>query len=261
MSLFRVEHNKNYTTVNNTICRDNRISWKAKGIWLYAFSRPDDWIFYQSDLMNQSTDGRDSIRAGLKELQDAGYLRRTKTHGTDGKFLNDEWTFYETPQELKEKVPQTAFPAQAKPTPENPALGNRPLLSTEKLITENDIDLTDKGINKKLIVFKKPHGGVTSILETDLQKYLLSLGYEVEEINETVKKLQDEDRKTNNIKKYIETTLKNQRIGKHARTNNSRRPEPQKRPELTGITIQWGERLFTPDEKKGSQGSDWSQAV
>ena len=71
MTIYRVQHQKNYTCVNNFICKDNRISWKAKGIWLYAFSRPDDWEFHLNDLINHSTDGRDSVRVGLKELEDA----------------------------------------------------------------------------------------------------------------------------------------------------------------------------------------------
>ena len=108
-------------------------------------SRPDDWRFHVNDLINQGTDGRDSVRSGLKELEMAGYLKRLKIHGSDGKFLDDEWILYEEPMDLKEKVPQTGFPAPAKPTTENPALGNRPLLSTEeKLSTENTTTTTQK---------------------------------------------------------------------------------------------------------------------
>lgn len=126
MTFFRVEHNKNYTVVNNTICNDTRLSWKAKGLWLYAFSRPNDWKFHLSHLIDQATDGRDAVKAGLRELENCGYLVREKTR-KEGKFSKADWVFYETPQELKKCSPRTGFPSPVFPSPENP-----PLTSTEE---------------------------------------------------------------------------------------------------------------------------------
>lgn len=109
MTIIRTVHNKDnpYTVINSEISKDKRLSWKAKGILLYAFSRPDDWQFYLSDLVNQSTDGKDSVKAGLKELEMAGYLEREQTR-EKGKFAKVEWILYERPQEveLKNKVPK-----------------------------------------------------------------------------------------------------------------------------------------------------------
>jgi len=124
MTLFRVVHNKNYTVINNTICTDVRLSWKAKGLWL---SRPDDWTFYLSDIIKQSTDGKDSVSAGLKELEKAGYLRRRRHRDEKGQFGAAEWTFLETPS-MDASEPKPDFPIL-----ENPILGNPPLLSTESL--------------------------------------------------------------------------------------------------------------------------------
>lgn len=131
MTIFRVEHQKNYTVINNFICFDKRLSWKAKGIWLYAFSRPDDWEFHMNDLINQSTDGKDSVTSGLKELEECGYLTRDQKRD-NGKYSKAEWVFYEKPVELKKCLPKTDFPVAV-----NPSAGNPPLLSTErKLSTE-----------------------------------------------------------------------------------------------------------------------------
>lgn len=127
MAIYRVQHNKNYTVINNTICKDNRISWKAKGIWLYAFSRPDDWKFHINDLIKQSTDGESSVTSGLKELETFGYLVRDQERDDDGQFGVANWTFYETPQaELKKCLPKGDFPPTVNPPPDNP-----PILSTE----------------------------------------------------------------------------------------------------------------------------------
>lgn len=140
MTLFRVQHNKNYTVINNTICTDNRISWKAKGIWLYAFSRPDDWKFYLNDLIKQSTDGKDSVSAGLKELENAGYLRRIRYRDEKGQLGAAEWTFLETPS-TETFEPKPDFPILG-----NPILGNPPLLNTDSLsITEKQQQMAPDG--------------------------------------------------------------------------------------------------------------------
>lgn len=122
MTLFRVQHSKNYIVVNNYICRDNRLSWKAKGIWLYAFSRPDDWQFYLSDIIAQSTDGEKSVKAGLKELIEFGYLKKTQKKDERGKFDAIEWCFYETPQEIQIILPQPQNRLPEKRLPEKEAL-------------------------------------------------------------------------------------------------------------------------------------------
>jgi hypothetical protein len=127
MTIYRTEHKKNYTVVNNYIIKDKRLSWKAKAIWLYAFSRPDDWTFHENDIINQSTDKRDSVRSGLKELEDCGYLRRSRNRKADGTFDKDsEWVFHETP------LTDTSEPRTENPILENPILENHPLLSTDK---------------------------------------------------------------------------------------------------------------------------------
>lgn len=135
MTIFRVKHDKNnpYTLINRHITEDNRISWKAKGIWLYAFSRPDDWSFNMTDLVKRSSDGRDSVSKGLRELEEAGYLERTQRRGPDGKLGNADWIFYETPREIQKMLPQTDFPHTVNPSTENP-----PLLSTESLPSKKD---------------------------------------------------------------------------------------------------------------------------
>jgi len=104
MSIVRLLPNKNnsHKIINISITRDNRLSWKAKGIWLYALSCPDDRRFCIQDLINQSTDGRDSIRGGLAELERFGYLVREQKRDENGSYSKSDWTIYETPQSTKE---------------------------------------------------------------------------------------------------------------------------------------------------------------
>lgn len=163
MTIFRTEHKKNYTVVNNFICKDSRISWKAKGIWLYAFSRPDDWSFNLEDLIKQSSDGKESVRSGLIELEEFGYLVRSRFRSADGKMMSGaEWVFYETPQQ---KSPSTN---DSEPEPENPNLDNpnldlailenQPLLSTDTIPSPETTQPSIENNNKQVVVVPQKSG-------------------------------------------------------------------------------------------------------
>ncbi len=99
MTLFRTEHKRNYTCINNFIFKDNRLSWAAKAIWMYAFTKGDDWIFTLGEILNQSLDDLDTVKKAIKELEDFQYLHRDKEGGAD-------WVFYETPQPSRDEEVQ-----------------------------------------------------------------------------------------------------------------------------------------------------------
>lgn len=130
MTICRVEHDKDnpYVMLNKTIAEDETISWKAKGLWLYAMSKRDDWQFYMADLLKKSPDGRGSVRAGLKELEKAGYLQRSRVRNSDGRMGEAEWLFFEKKRE----------PRCDNPTSENPTLDNNPLVSNEYIINKEE---------------------------------------------------------------------------------------------------------------------------
>lgn len=147
MAIYRTNHNREnpYVMVNRAGATDKRLSFKAKGIWLYAMTRPDGWKFNLQDLINQSTDGRDSVKSGLIELEKAGYLVRSQKRGEDGQLGEAVWDFYEVPQEFKKEVPRTENPST-----EKPSTGNRPLVSNEDS-KERDVSKRNplKGVKKE----------------------------------------------------------------------------------------------------------------
>jgi hypothetical protein len=117
MTLYHVIHNKDnpYLTINTTIVKDSRLSAKAKFYWLYAFSKPRDWQFYEADLVKSCTDNVTAVRTGLKELEKTGYLYRApQKRDKKGIFENRSWYFFEnckTPNEIKEMFPLLGFPS------------------------------------------------------------------------------------------------------------------------------------------------------
>lgn len=64
--------------VANEVLRSRTLSWKAKGLYAYLFSKPDDWDFSSNRIIIESADGRSAIMAALRELETCGYLVRNK---------------------------------------------------------------------------------------------------------------------------------------------------------------------------------------
>ncbi|WP_161938335.1 DnaD domain protein [Clostridium tepidiprofundi] len=126
MAVYRVHKDKNnpYVMLNKYGIYDNRLSYKAKGILSYCLSRPDDWQFYEEEIAEHSTDGIASVRTGLKELMNAGYITRERLRDENGKFKGYEYVIYELP---KCDFPKTDNPKTGKPKTENRILLNNEL--------------------------------------------------------------------------------------------------------------------------------------
>jgi len=113
-------------------------------------SLPDDWKFYETELIEHCTDGRDSIRKGLKELEKLGYLVRFQTRGERGKFGQKDWKVSDEP-DLTAIPPQTDLPSTDNPLSEKPISDNPTLLSTNEPSTNepstNELS-TDKTLGR-----------------------------------------------------------------------------------------------------------------
>lgn len=95
--VLRVERSSHYKTIGTYgVEIDDRLSWKAVGILVYLISRPDRWKFFVSDLEARHMDGKTSVSAGVKELEDAGYLIR-RTIRLGGCFHSKKWYVSEKP--------------------------------------------------------------------------------------------------------------------------------------------------------------------
>lgn len=82
-TIFKVVKNKDnpYVMVDRRPIDNPALSYKAKGILTYLMSRPDGWEVSVADLIKHATDGEASVRAGLKELKQAGHMKYTAMRG------------------------------------------------------------------------------------------------------------------------------------------------------------------------------------
>lgn len=128
----RVEKMKRsgFTIINNGVLNNTQLSWKAKGLFAYLWSQSDSWDFYEVEVLKHSTDGRASLRAGLKELEEHGYLKRYRNRDDKGILRESKWILSEQPM--------FDFPKLDKPTLDYPTLDNRTLTNTNYNNTNNN---------------------------------------------------------------------------------------------------------------------------
>lgn len=99
MSIFRIAKDKQnpYLMMNKHALQDDNLSWKAKGILAYLLSLPDDWQIYEKELQTHSKDGKDSLKTGIQELIEAGYIERKRIRNEKGQLKQYEYRVYEVP--------------------------------------------------------------------------------------------------------------------------------------------------------------------
>ena len=132
MAIYRVHKNKNYTTIDNNIFKNKDMSYKTTGLLCTMLSLPDDWNFNISGLVSLKSDKDTVVRTALQELEELGYLTRTKVRSNSGTFIDWQYDIYELP--LVEK-PQVENPQVEKPHVENQTLLNTKELNTKELNT------------------------------------------------------------------------------------------------------------------------------
>ena len=142
MSVFRVEKNKGYTVMSNHHLRNHTLSLKAKGLLSQMLSLPDDWDYTLQGLAQINKESIDAIREAVRELERAGYIKRSRERDGRGCLRGTVYTIYEQPH--TEPTPEE--PAQALPASENPTL-EKPML--DKPTLENPMQLITKGRNKE----------------------------------------------------------------------------------------------------------------
>ncbi len=139
MSVFRVEKNKGYTVMSNHHLRNHTLSLKAKGLLSQMLSLPDDWDYTLQGLAQINKESIDAIREAVRELERAGYIKRSRERDERGCLRGTVYTIYEQPH--AEPTPEK--PMQALPTLDNPIL-EKPML--DKPTLENPMQLITDSI-------------------------------------------------------------------------------------------------------------------
>ena len=157
MAVFRVEKTRDYTVMANHHLRNTELSLKAKGLLSLMLSLPEEWDYTTKGLSRICKDGVDSICAGVRELEEHGYVVRERIRNPNGQLGAIEYTILEQPQEPKREKPERENPVQANPVLDYPVLGKpeqeNPAgndLRQCKSLCKSNINHTDDACSKEL---------------------------------------------------------------------------------------------------------------
>ena len=120
MAVFRVEKNSGYTVMSNHHLRNRALSLKAKGLLSQMLSLPEDWDYTLQGLARINRESIDAIRQAIRELEQAGYIQRSRERDEKGRLRGADYVIFELPQ----PVPASVSPTLENPTQENPTLEN-----------------------------------------------------------------------------------------------------------------------------------------
>lgn len=96
MQIRRSPRKDNFTIMANTSIRDPQLSLRARGLLATLLSMPDDWQTSTVALSHTVKEGRDAVRKAATELEEAGYLVRTKQANDKGQWTTT-WVLHDTP--------------------------------------------------------------------------------------------------------------------------------------------------------------------
>jgi len=128
---------RGFTQVANGVLRDPRLSLKARGLLVQLLSHEDGWQQSVAYCARECRDGRDSIKAAFRELEQAGYAQRRRRKGPGGKWL---WDITVSDERILVDSPSTVSPSMENPSTEKASideysLGEEPLGEEPKELT------------------------------------------------------------------------------------------------------------------------------
>jgi hypothetical protein len=146
MAIYRIHKEDNYVIVDKAFLLNEKISLKAKGLLALLLSYPDNWQFYEAEIVQHAADKANSLSSGLKELIENGYIVRKLGKDETGKFKGYEYHIYEKP--ITEK-PITEKPITEKPITENSVLLNNKDTKNKDTKNKNTKNKNTKNKNTK----------------------------------------------------------------------------------------------------------------
>jgi hypothetical protein len=125
---FEVRHQHGFVVVPNALARDGQLRRASRGLLVELLSHSDGFVVTEATLVRAGQEGRDAVRAMVRELETAGYLERQEIRTEGSRFAGVRYIVRATAHTPKSadspspENPSTAFPSTGEPSTENPTL-------------------------------------------------------------------------------------------------------------------------------------------
>lgn len=102
-----IQHTKNFLVMDNNVIQGRELGLIAKGILIYALSKPYCWEFSVEEFMKELKIGKYILRSAIAELEEKKYLIKKRRKNNNGRFDKLIYDFYEIPYDQYENKPYT----------------------------------------------------------------------------------------------------------------------------------------------------------
>lgn len=104
-----------FTSVPNEWARDNRLSYRARGILVTLLSHREGWHSSVEAIAREGAEGRDAVRTAIHELEAVGYLIRERGRDEQRKYTGGTYLIKSPCESID------GFSASGKATSDNPS--------------------------------------------------------------------------------------------------------------------------------------------
>jgi len=147
------DHTKGFTIMVNEALQRPDLSARAKGLYAYLMTLPDDWVIQREEIPRHFTEGRDAIDKAFKELVKLGYITLDIERDERRFITKYAYTVHEKaiPEKDRTKALKPEKLVPEKPLTGSPVTENPLLLSTKEPSTNNQVPAATPSIR-----FQKP---------------------------------------------------------------------------------------------------------
>jgi hypothetical protein len=129
MSVIRVQKlPSNYVTIHKGFLEDKEISLQLKGFLAYCLAKPDDWVFYVTQLSSALKEGRDALYTIINEGIKFGYITRDSQKTEKGQFKGCDYRIFEIPKKSYDIAIKDFIAVSGKPDAVAPVVAKSTLL-------------------------------------------------------------------------------------------------------------------------------------
>ena len=136
-----------YGIAPNELLNRNDISLKAKGLFSYLQSKPENWRFSKKRIAKQLKEGLTSIKSAFRELKDTKYLETVPKKSKNGKWDGYDYVLNDKPEVVK------PVGAKTEPTVNPPSFSKKD--PSKKDIVRKNVDIITKKTEEFIQKLKK----------------------------------------------------------------------------------------------------------
>lgn len=177
--IVRNRPNKNFSTIRNDVLVRPDLSLKAKGLWAFLMSKPDNWKTDIRTLSRLVKEGKHAVGTALQELKAAGLYRKERHSIGNGHFVWEDFVY---------DSPCPGFPVM-----DNPVMENRDILVKTELVNTELTNTDEPKEEIPKVPTSPPEGGdeQSSIADEKIGQLVLKPSTNLKKVKPSFNKFDD----------------------------------------------------------------------